>query len=313
MKKIISIVTPVYNEEKNIQFYYDRITKTIDAIENYDFEIIFTDNCSSDSTFSLIKSLAENDVRIKAYKFSRNYGYQKSIFTGYSKSTGHCVIEFDCDLQDPPELLPRFIEEWEKGNSIVYGKRIKRPEGAIITKARKIFYRTLSAVSENELPIDAGDFMLLDRIVVNQLVSIKDHNIYIRGEVFSFGFKRSAIEYERDQRLHGDSKFPLRKLFSLAIDGFVSQSTLPLKLASYFGVTMAVTMTLLIVIYLLLHLMGFVSAAGFTTTTILILLSISVNAIFLGIIGEYLARLYSNTNNKPFVIIEDRVDNEAEQ
>jgi len=313
MKKTISIITPVYNEEKNIDFYYKRIKKVIDLIGDYDFEIIFTDNCSSDNTFAMIEDLAQRDQRIKAYRFSRNYGYQRSIFTGYMKSSGDCVIEFDCDLQDPPELLPEFIKAWEAGNKIVYGKRIERPEGIVLTKAREMFYRILAKVSENDLPTDAGDFMLLDRMIVDQLVSIRDHHIYIRGEVFSLGFKRYAIPYKRDERLYGDSKFPLKKLLLLAVDGFISQSTLPLRLASCFGVILAIITALMIFIYLALHITGIINTEGFTTTTILILLSISVNAIFLGIIGEYLARLYANTNNKPFVIIEQRIgDNDDE-
>ena len=308
MRKTISIITPVFNEEKNVHHYYQRISNVIKKMDSYNFEIIFTDNCSVDRTFELISELAENDSKIRAFKFSRNFGYQRSIFTGYVKSTGDCVIEFDCDLQDPPELLPAFVTAWENGNQIVYGQRVKRPEGFLITKMRGIYYRVLAKLSENDLPIDAGDFMLLDRKVVDHLTDIHDQNIYIRGEVFSFGFKRQAIPYERDERLFGDSKFPLKKLFSLAIDGFVSQSTLPLKLASYFGISIAVLTSILIIIYLGLRFAGVGVEAGFTTTTVLILLSISVNSIFLGIIGEYLSRLYSNTNNKPFVIIDKSID-----
>ena len=309
MKKI-SIITPVYNEEENIQYYYDRVVKVIDEIKNYDFEIIFTDNCSTDNTFSLLSSLSDKDRRIKVYKFIRNYGYQRSIFTGYSKASGDGVIEFDCDLQDPPEMLPEFIKAWEAGNKIVYGKRLKRKEGVVITSVRKLYYRLLSAVSDTDLPIDAGDFMFLDRVVVDQLKKVKDVHVYIRGEVFSLGFQRYAIDYKRDVRVYGESKFPISKLFSLAADGFVSQSILPLRFASFFGIGLATITFFLIVFYVVLNLTGVVRAEGFTTITVLILLSISINAIFLGIIGEYLARIYLNMQNKELTIIDKEIDNE---
>ena len=150
MRKTISIITPVFNEEKNVHHYYQRISNVIKKMDSYNFEIIFTDNCSVDRTFELISELAENDSKIRAFKFSRNFGYQRSIFTGYSKSTGDCVIEFDCDLQDPPELLPAFVTAWENGNQIVYGQRVKRPEGFLITKMRGIYYRVLAKLSEND-------------------------------------------------------------------------------------------------------------------------------------------------------------------
>ena len=309
MKKLVSIITPVFNEESGLAAYHERLSKTLDEVEkHYDVEIVITDNCSTDRTFELLTELAEKDKRIRVFRFSRNYGYQKSIFTGYSKARGDCVLELDCDLQDPPELLPEFLKHWEEGYQIVYGTRVKRQESFLITLCRRIFYRLLSTVSENDLPLDAGDFMLLDRKVVDNLISIRDHNIYLRGEIFSFGFKRIGVSYAREERVSGSSKFPINKLVSLAVDGFVSQSTLPLRLASYFGWTLALGSIVLTLIYLGLKLFGLVSVPGFTTTTVLILLSVSINAVFLGIIGEYLARLYKNTSSKPFVIIDASID-----
>jgi dolichol-phosphate mannosyltransferase len=306
MKKLLSIVTPVYNEEENAETYYNRIIAVIDKLsDKYDFEIIITDNCSKDKTFEVFSEIAKKDNRIKIYKFSRNFGYQRSIWTGYTKANGDVAIEFDCDLQDPPELLPQFLEKWENGAKIVYGIRKKRKEGVFITFLRKVFYRFINLISEHELPLDAGDFMLIDRCILNHLKDVKDTNLYLRGTIFSYGYKREGIEYDRQERVKGNSKFPLRKMVSLALDGIISQSTLPLKVASYTGFAVAV-LTLVLSFYFILakSVFGFDYPRGFTTTLVVILFSVSLNSIFLGIIGEYIARIYIDIKKRPMSIIE---------
>ncbi|MHC1712838.1 MAG: glycosyltransferase family 2 protein [Solidesulfovibrio sp.] len=310
MKKMISIVTPVYNEEENIAFYYEGMTKVLDTYqEQYDFEFVLTDNGSTDRTFEMIRSLAQKDSRIRAFRFSRNFGYQKSIYTGFTKARGDAAIDFDCDLQDPPELLGRFLEAWENGAHIVYGVRETRQEGKCITMLRRFFYRFLNAISDDDLPHDAGDFMLLDADIIKLLVNIEDKTPYLRGTIFSLGFKQIGIPYDRRARQHGTSKFPFLKMLSLAIDGIISQSSAPLRLASYLGLAVAVVTVLLSGGYLvdkLLH--GATIPAGFTTITLLILFSISLNALFLGIIGEYLARIYRQVRKQPITIIQESID-----
>lgn len=309
MKKLVSIITPVFNEEINIPIYFERMNKVLSGLEDrYDFEFVITDNCSEDKTFEILKRYAAQDSRISVYRFSKNFGYQRSIFTGYTKSRGDCAIEFDCDLQDPPELLSEFLSQWEKGYKVVYGIRTTRQEGRVLTWLRQVFYRLLARVSESPLPEDAGDFILMDRDVIEQLKNIRDRNIYIRGEVFSFGFLRKGIKYSRDARLHGDSKFPIRNLIALAIDGFLSQSTLPLKLASYVGAGLSVITILMIFGYVFTRVAGITTLPGFTTTTVLLLASISINSIFIGIMSEYLARIYQSMTNKPFVIIDESIE-----
>ena len=309
-KKLISIVTPVYNEEENIHFYYNGITKAFEPLQDsYDFEIVLTDNGSTDRTFELIKEIAERDPRVRAFRFSRNFGYQKSIFTGFTKARGDAAIDFDCDLQDPPELLGRFIEEWEKGAHIVYGIRKTRQEGTFITFLRRTFYRLLDAISEDTLPHDAGDFMLLDSSIIKQLSTIEDQSPYLRGTIFGFGFKQVGIPYNRNARQFGTSKFPFVKMLGLAIDGIVSQSSTPLRLASYMGLIITCLTLLLSAAYLGAKMIwGTAIPAGFTTTTILILFSISLNGLFLGIIGEYLARIYAQVRKRPLTIIQESVD-----
>ncbi|MBM5782192.1 MAG: glycosyltransferase family 2 protein [Pelagibacterales bacterium] len=305
-KKLISIVTPVYNEEEGIKSYYTQITKQIDKLsDKYDFEIIVTDNCSTDDTYKILEELAKNDKRLRIFKFSKNFGYQKSIWTGYSKAKGDVAIEFDCDLQDPPELLPQFLEKWELGYKIVYGIRRSRKEGKFITFLRKLFYRIINKISENDLPVDAGDFILIDRKILDHLVEVDDCDMYLRGIIFSFGYSRIGIEYNRKQRLKGESKFPFKNLLQLALDAVVSQSILPLRIASYLGLVIAFFTILLSLFYVMAKIFfNIYMPAGFTTITVLILFSTSVNAIFLGIIGEYLARIYIQSKKRPITIIE---------
>jgi dolichol-phosphate mannosyltransferase len=303
-KKLVSIVTPVYNEEENAELYYQRMRGVIDTLsDRYDFEFVITDNCSTDSTFSIFKRLAESDHRIRVFRFSRNFGYQKSIWTGYSLAKGDAAIEFDCDLQDPPELLSLFLEKWEEGSKITYGIRRKRQEGYVITLLRKVFYRLINAISDQYLPPDAGDFMLIDRKIIDHLATIQDQNLYLRG------YEQVGIPYKRDAREHGVSKFPMRKMIGLAMDGIISQSTLPLKIASYTGFLVAIT-TLLMSAFFIIYKLAYGAdfPRGFTTTAILILFSVSLNAIFLGIIGEYISRIYLQLKRRPLTIIEDSVD-----
>lgn len=308
-KPLISIVTPVYNEEDNLHDYYARMTKVLDSLSSeYDFEIVMTDNRSTDRSFAMIRELAHVDPRVRGFRFSRNYGYQRSIFTGYKFARGDAAMEFDCDLQDPPELLPLFLQKWKEGNEVVYGVRTKRAEGFMLNTARKIFYRLLRRLSHIDLPVDAGDFLLIDRKVLDQLASIYDPHIYIRGSIFEMGFRRIGIPYQREPRKKGQSKFPIRRLIELAIDGIVSQSTVPLRIAAWFGVAIAFSTLLVSLGYIVAKIFFRVDMpSGFTTTVVLILFSISVNAIFLGVIGEYLARMYAFLRARPITIIDERV------
>ncbi len=314
-KKLVSIVTPVLNEEDNVNFYYKKICETIDKLsDSYDFEIVVTDNASTDKTYELFEKIAKKDKRLRLFRFSRNFGFQRSIYTGYAKAKGDCAIEFDCDLQDDPSLLPEFLKHWEEGNKIVYGIRNKRPEGKLINATRKIYYRLIHKISSYKLPVDAGDFMLIDRMILDNIKNTNDKNPYIRGMVFSMGFQQKGIPYARDERLHGKTKFPLTKLIGLAVDGIVSQSVLPLRIASYVGFATSAITVCLILFYSVLRIFTEVNwPEGFTTTAVLILFSICLNAIFLGIIGEYLLRIYMQVQNLPITIIEKEIDNNTKK
>jgi len=305
-KSLISLIIPVKNEELNIDFFYKSVCKVISTLDSqYDFEFIFTDNCSNDRTFELIKSLSISDNRIRAYRFSRDFGYQKSILTGYLKSRGDAVIQLDCDLQDPPELITDFLFHWKNGFKVVYGIRSSRGENIFSNSVRRFFYRFVNLLSEEELPLDAGDFRLVDKIIVNVLSQISDNQPYLRGCIATMGFKQIGVPYSRRIRIYGSTKFKFKDQIYLALDAILNHSIIPLRIASFLGIFLSVVSILCILIYTLGKLIvGYDWPPGFTSIIILILFSICLNAIFLGIIGEYLGRIFHQTKKKPLVIIE---------
>lgn len=309
MKKI-SIAIPVYNEQDNILLAYNTVLESISELtDKYDFEFIFTDNHSSDNTFSILKDLAQKDSRVKVARLSRNFGYQKSIYTGYLLTSGDAVIQLDVDLQDPPSIIPEFIEQWEKGYSVVYGVRIGRKESFVLQGIRKLFYRLIDFLSEDQLPHDAGDFRLVDKRIIEEMRKLYDYSPYLRGMIASMGFNQIGIPYHRNERLHGKSKFNVNSLFRLAFDGIINHSIVPLRLATFFGFLIFTITVFAMGAYTLLRILYFPSwPAGFTTITVLILISLGMNALFLGIIGEYLGRLYQQTKGKPLTITEKTIN-----
>jgi glycosyltransferase involved in cell wall biosynthesis len=310
-KKLISLIIPVFNEEENIFPLYEAVLPIInDCAVQYDFELIFTDNHSVDSTFAKLSELRELDQRVRVFRFSRNFGYQKSILTGYLKARGDALIQLDCDLQDPPDLIPEFLKHWEEGCAVVYGVRRSRREGAILHFSRKLFYRLADYVSEDDLPVDVGDFRLIDRKIVDVLRQVDDAQPYLRGMIAAMGFKQHGIKYDRRGRERGTSNFRFKDLVGLALDGILNHSIAPLRLATFFGIGVSVLALLAILGYVISKfLLGFNWPQGFTTLTVLVLAGIGVNALFLGIIGEYLGRIYQQVKKRPLVIVEAMLDN----
>ena len=309
-RKLLSIIIPVYNEEENVKKTYDSVTSVMEDIKNkYDYELLFTDNHSTDNTFEILRHLSQSDNHIRVLRFSKNFGYQRSILTGYMHSKGDIAIQLDCDLQDPPDLIPTFIKQWELGYKVVYGIRKSRKESWWINIARKSFYRIINFLSEDYLHNDVGDFQLIDRKVIDVLKEEKDNQPYIRGTIASIGFKQIGIPYDRNARTKGKSKFSMGNMFSLAIDGILNHSIIPLRIATFVGLFISIITFILALIYFVGKLIyGPSWSAGFATTTILILLSISLNTLFLGIIGEYLGRMYKHVKKRPLIIIEKMIN-----
>ena len=308
-KKLISLVIPVFNEAGNIPLLRKALIPVLDSLAaRYEFEIIFTDNHSTDDSFFLLQAEAQRDPRVKILRFSRNFGYQRSILTGYQWARGAAAIQLDCDLQDPPALIPDLLAKWEEGFQVVYGVRKTRQEGFFIQFSRKIFYRLVSALSEVELPLDAGDFRLIDRRILDILRNCRQANPYLRGTIAKAGFRQTGIPYDRLARASGESKFSLAGYLSIAVDGIISQSIIPLRVATYVGLVVAVITLIAMAITVFGHLIyGETWPRGFATLATLLLLTIAINALFFGVLGEYLARIYRNSMGDPLSIIEQSV------
>ncbi|WP_226637331.1 glycosyltransferase family 2 protein [Novosphingobium profundi] len=303
-RTLVSILVPAYNEEGNVVRCYETIVKVFRQLPDYDYEIIVTDNHSTDRTFPLLEELAAKDPALKVIRFSRNYGYQRSLLTAYQAASGACAIQLDCDLQDPPELIPKMLQLWRIGHQVVYGIRRTLQDGFMIASLRRLYYRFVSFISEDELPVNVGEFRLVDRRILVELQKVTDASPYLRGLISAMGFSQVGLEYDRMGRTEGESKFPLKSMLSLAVDGVLNHSLLPLRLASIAGLVIGLLSLLLTFVYLVGRLVfGQAWPDGFATTTILLLMSIAINAIFMGILGEYVGRLFlqAKTEIKPIV------------
>jgi polyisoprenyl-phosphate glycosyltransferase len=308
-RRLISLVVPVLNEEDNIDQLYAAAERAMRALPEFDYEFVFTDNHSTDGTFARLHTLAERDPRVRVLRFSRNFGYQRSIYTGYLHCRGDAAIQLDCDLQDPPDMIVEFVRHWQDGCHVVYGVRRSRQEGWLINLGRKAFYRLIDALSEDRLPLDAGDFRLIDRRVINELKRIDDYHPYVRGLIATMGFRQVGVPYDRRERARGTSKFSLSSLVRLAIDGILSHSIIPLRMASLFGIGTSLLTALGVAGYGILKVVfGREWPAGFATTTMLLLFSLSLISMFLGIIGEYLGRIYQQLKRRPLTIIQDAIN-----
>lgn len=310
-KQLISIVIPVFNEEANVARAYEAVTLIFesDLKDKYEYEIIFTDNNSNDNTYQELQKLGMRDQRVRIVRFTRNYGFNKSLLTGYRLANGDAAIQLDCDLQDSPKLFSVLLELWEKGHDVVVGQRSKRKENFLLQNARKFYYRFLDKISEDNLVLDGGDFRLVDKSILNKLKRVNEATPYVRGLISTLARNQICFPYERQIRLHGNSKFPVRKLMGLAVDGIICHSIIPLRLASLTGLIIATLTFVLALIYLMGKLFFNVSwPAGFATEVVLILFSIALNSIFLGIIGEYLGRIYRQLRNHPLTVVADSIN-----
>ncbi|MCI0682616.1 MAG: glycosyltransferase family 2 protein [Gemmataceae bacterium] len=308
--KLITICVPVLNEAANIAKLYAAFDELRQSLrDGYRFELLFTDNHSTDGTFDLLSDLAQRDPSVRVLRFSRNFGFQRSVLTGYLNARGDAVIQLDCDLQDPPSLIPRLLELWEAGNHVVYGVRSKRHEGRFITFTRHCFYRFIHSLSEHALPLDAGDFRLVDRRVIDELAKIDDATPYVRGTIATLGFNQVGVPYERSPRQQGNSKFRFKDLVNLALDGIFNHSFVPLRLATYVSLAIALATFVLILAYVAGRLFFTHSwPPGFATLVVLILVSISLNALFFGILGEYISRIYRQVKKTPLTIVEKELN-----
>ena len=310
---LVSILVPVYNEEDNIERAYDAIVEVFATLPDYRYEIIVTDNHSTDRSAEILADLARRDPDVRVVRFARNYGYQRSLLVAHKLAAGACSVQIDCDLQDPPRLIPHMLEEWRRGAQVVYGVRRSRKEGPLVGFGRRVFYRLINALSEDELPHDAGEFRLCDRRILDELRLVDDTSPYLRGLISSMGFRQVGFPYDRDARVAGQSKFPFRAMLALSVDGILNHSLVPLRLASLISLLVGTATMLLTFGYLVGRLIfGQEWPEGFATTTVLLLMSITLNAMFLGIVGEYIGRIFMQSKRRLVPIIETSLNVERE-
>lgn len=308
-RKLVSYVLPVFNEGAGIdRFYGDLVRATSSVADRYDVEFWFVDDGSTDDSLDRLEAIAAGDPRARVVKLSRNFGHQIAITAGVDHADGDAVIIMDTDGQDPPEVSLRLLEEWERGYAVVYGRRTTRDDTAFKRATAHAYYRLLSKLSDVEIPVDTGDFRLLDRAACEQLKLFRERNRFVRGMVASLGFSQTAVDFDRRNRETGDSHYPLRKMVSLAVDGITSFSTRPLELVFRLGLGV-LALSLVGIVYALVMKFFFpqVTVSGWTLLIITILLMGGIQVMTLGLIGLYVGRIYSQVQQRPLYIVEQVV------
>lgn len=312
LKKIISIVSPCYNEEHNVRECYLTVKRIFENdLPNYDFEHIFSDNASTDNTVAALKEIAKNDKRVKIIVNSRNFGPFRSMFNALRSTSGDAVVPMlAVDLQDPPSLIPVMVEKWESGFEVVAGARKQRKEGLVMRIMRTIFYKIVSKLSDFDIPVNVGEFQLIDKVVVNALKQFDDSYPYIRGMIASCGFKSTILEYTWETRKKGKSKNKLYNLIDQALNGIISFTNVPLRLAIFLGLFISLLSILYSFIQLIINIVYFrdFSAPGIATLIVAIFFFAGVQLFFMGLLGEYIGAIHSQVRKRPLVLEKERIN-----
>lgn len=299
---MISIVVPCYNEELTVENFYNQAKKVLEGTP-YDFEIIFVNDGSKDLTSQKLSELANSDNRVKAINFSRNFGQQAAILCGFEHAKGSAVIEADCDLQDPVEVVLQMLEKWEEGYQVVHGRRIKRKGESIFKKATaSIYYKLLNKITKVPVPRNTGDFKLYDRVALNAIIAMPERDKYLRGLASWVGFKQTFVDFERHERVAGETKYTLKKMVNLAKSGIVSNSDAPLYLSLIFGIAFFSLSLICFLTFIILAICNItLPIIAWLFPTVVILFSGSY--LFNAISNVYLARVYQEAKGRPDYII----------
>ena len=309
MKKV-SFIIPCYNEEEALPILYQRLNNVSKELKDYECEFIFINDGSKDKTEEIIENLNKNDNRVKLFSFSRNFGHQAAVSCGIHNCESDIAIIIDADLQDPPEIIPDMIKEYEKNKCpIIYGKRISREGESLFKKlTASIFYRLINLLSEVQFPVDTGDFRLIDKTVIEAYKSFSENPKYIRGLISWMGFEQKAFEYKRESRIAGTTKYTLKKMLRLALTGILSFSVKPLRISLYFGI---ISILIAIIFSLRVFYLYLFSSAelvkGWASTIIIILFMGGVQLISLSVISEYLANMFNQVKKRPEYIIKNKI------
>ncbi len=305
---LLSVVVPCYNEEAVIVETHRRLAQVLDGMKDLDWEILYVDDGSSDRTAELLREIQSKDERVRFIRLSRNFGHQVAFSAGLDYAEGDAVVVIDADLQDPPEVIPEMVERWRDGYEVVYGARIDR-EGETKFKlwTAKIFYRLLNRLSNLKMPVDVGDFRLMDRKVVDALRAMPERDRFLRGMVSWVGFRQVAVLYRRAPRFAGESKYPLLKMIRFALDAVISFSLVPLRLVVWLGFG-AIGLAFLGIIYAIVLRFFFDPShwvRGWASIFVAVLFMSGVQLISVGIIGEYVGRIYGEVKQRPLYFVQE--------
>lgn len=302
----LSVVIPVYNEEENVGPLLERLTAVLDGLTDR-WEVLFVDDGSRDRSVALIRAARDDEPRVKLIRLSRNFGHQAALNAGIDHATGEAVILMDADLQDPPEVLPDLVQAWRDGAEVAYGIR-RRREGNVVKRAGyRVFYRLYRRLADIDVPLDSGDFCLMDRVVVDALVALPESQRFLRGLRSWVGFEQVGVPYDRPERHAGEPKYSFTGLIKLAVDGLLSFSAIPLRMASLLGLVTAFAGVVYIMFALASRLRTGDIPEGWTSTIAIVLVLGGVQLLMIGVLGEYLARVYAETKGRPSYIVRERL------
>ncbi len=304
---IVSVILPVYNERETLPALEARLVPVLRDCAGERYEVILVDDGSLDGSAQILDAFHARDPRFKVIHFSRNFGHQSALQAGLDVAAGAAVVLMDADMQDPPEVVRQLIDQWKLGYEVVYAIRRRRHEGKLKRSAYAVFYRTLRTIAEIDVPLDSGDFCLIDRRVVQALIALPERNRFLRGLRSWVGFRQIGVEYEREARYGGESKYTLSKLVRLALSGYIGFSAVPLRAAVWLGVSAAGAGFLIAIWALTSKLWGVYTPRGWLSTVAVILFIGGVQLLMLGVIGEYLSRVYDEVRQRPLYIVRSRI------
>lgn len=303
-----SFVLPVFNEEETLPTLRERMAALLDKLDA-ESEVILVDDGSRDRSAELMEGIAREDARFRCVRLSRNFGHQIAVTAGIDYARGDAVVVMDADLQDPPEVVLQMVEQWKQGFDVVYGKRVARKGETVFKKATaSLFYRLLDRMSEVRIPTDVGDFRLIDRRAVDAFRAMREQNRYVRGMFAWMGFPQTAVEYVREERFAGETKYPLRKMLRLAANGIVGFSTAPLRLILSLGFFVSVVSFLAGLTVIVLKLLGAYTVTGWTSLMVVVFFVGGIQLVVTGVIGEYIGRIYDEVKSRPLYLVRSTSD-----